>query len=61
METITLKQAHDALTGFIINHSHYNFWHEKSEETIMLDEVKVIKHKIEQLIKKQQELIGAQL
>jgi hypothetical protein len=61
METITLNQAHNALEGFIINHSHYNFWDEKSEETIMLNEVKAIKHKIELMIKKQQELLAAPL
>ena len=47
METITLNQAHNALEGFIINHSHYNFWDAKSEERIMLNEVKAIKRKIE--------------
>lgn len=61
METITLNQAHDALQGFIINHSHYNYWDEKTEEVIMLNEIKAMRHRIEMLIKKQQEITNAPL
>jgi hypothetical protein len=61
MEQITLNQAREALTGFCINHSHYNFWHKSSEETILYNDVKALKHKLELLIARQEKIINEAL
>lgn len=59
METITAKQAYDAVEGFIINHSHYNFWDTKTEEYQMLLQAKKIKHDIGKLIQTQERIKNA--
>lgn len=61
METITLNQAHDALQGFIINHSSYNFCGNNSEEYKLIISVGGLLYQVEQLIKKQKQLLAAPL